>query len=55
VLTVYVDGVAAGLAMSVSTFGLLPQVVWGTSPCVTHTNYYPLPSASLTNRCVTSP
>jgi hypothetical protein len=53
-LTVYVDGVAAGSAVSASTFGMLPLVEWTTSPCVGHTNYYSL-VGSVTNRCVTSP
>jgi hypothetical protein len=55
VLTVYVDGVAAGSAMSASMFGSLPQIEWGTSPCVGHPNYYSLLPGSLTNKCVTSP
>jgi hypothetical protein len=58
VLTVYVDGVAAGSAMSASAFGqLITPVNWGTSPCVGHTNYYSLvmPITDLTNRCVSGP
>jgi Laminin G domain len=53
-LTVSIDGVAAGSAMSVSAFGALPHIVWGNGPCVGHTNYYSL-VGSLTNGCVTSP
>jgi hypothetical protein len=53
-LTVYVDGVVAGTAMSASAFGLLPQIQWGTSPCVGHTNYFSF-VGPITNKCVSSP
>jgi hypothetical protein len=53
-LSVYIDGTAAGATTSTSAFGMLPQLEWGTSPCVGHTGYFSL-VGSVTDRCVNSP